>query len=141
MITVAAGFPTTINPMIQFGCIPVFVDVDIPTYNINVSLIEEAITPKTKAIMIAHALGNPFNLAVVTELAAKYNLWLVEDDCDSLGATYNGQKTGTFSDLATVSFYPAHHITMGEGGAVLVNNLKLLRPAVDRQHKVDISVT
>jgi CDP-6-deoxy-D-xylo-4-hexulose-3-dehydrase len=129
IITVAAGFPTTINPMIQFGCIPVFVDVDIPTYNINVSLIEEAITPKTKAIMIAHALGNPFNLAVVTELAAKYNLWLVEDDCDSLGATYNGQKTGTFGDLATVSFYPAHHITMGEGGAVLVNNLKLLRPA------------
>ena len=129
IITVAAGFPTTINPMIQFGCIPVFVDVDIPTYNINVSLIEEAITPKTKAIMIAHALGNPFNLAVVTELASKYNLWLIEDDCDSLGATYNGQKTGTFGDLATVSFYPAHHITMGEGGAVLVNNLKLLRPA------------
>jgi len=129
IITVAAGFPTTINPMIQFGCIPVFVDVDIPTYNINVSLIEEAISPKTKAIMIAHALGNPFNLAVITELAAKYNLWLVEDDCDSLGATYNGQKTGTFGDLATVSFYPAHHITMGEGGAVLVNNLKLLRPA------------
>ncbi len=129
IITVAAGFPTTINPMIQFGCVPVFVDVDIPTYNINVSLIEEAITHKTKAIMIAHALGNPFNLAVVTELAAKYNLWLVEDDCDSLGATYNGQKTGTFGDLATVSFYPAHHITMGEGGAVLVNNLKLLRPA------------
>ena len=129
IITVAAGFPTTINPMIQFGCIPVFVDVEIPTYNINVSLIEEAITPKTKAIMIAHALGNPFNLAVVTELAAKYKLWLVEDDCDSLGATYNGQKTGTFGDLATVSFYPAHHITMGEGGAVLVNNLTLLRPA------------
>jgi len=129
IITVAAGFPTTINPMIQFGCIPVFVDVDIPTYNINVTLIEEAITPKTKAIMIAHALGNPFNLAIVTELAAKYNLWLIEDDCDSLGATYNGQKTGTFGDLATVSFYPAHHITMGEGGAVLVNNLKLLRPA------------
>ena len=129
IITVAAGFPTTINPMIQFGCIPVFVDVDIPTYNINVTLIEEAITPKTKAIMIAHALGNPFNLAMVIELAAKYNLWLVEDDCDSLGATYNGQKTGTFGDLATVSFYPAHHITMGEGGAVLVNNLKLLRPA------------
>ena len=129
IITVAAGFPTTINPMIQFGCIPVFVDVDIPTYNINVSLIEEAITRKTKAIMIAHALGNPFNLAVVTELAAIYNLWLIEDECDSLGATYNGQKTGTFGDLATVSFYPAHHITMGEGGAVLVNNLKLLRPA------------
>jgi len=129
VITVAAGFPTTINPMIQFGCIPVFVDVDIPTYNINVNLLEEAISPKTKAIMIAHALGNPFNLAVVTAIAEKYNLWLIEDDCDSLGATYNGQKTGTFGDLATVSFYPAHHITMGEGGAVLVNNLKLLRPA------------
>jgi CDP-6-deoxy-D-xylo-4-hexulose-3-dehydrase len=91
--------------------------------------LEEAISPKTKAIMIAHALGNPFNLAVVTAIAEKYNLWLIEDDCDSLGATYNGQKTGTFGDLATVSFYPAHHITMGEGGAVLVNNLKLLRPA------------
>jgi CDP-6-deoxy-D-xylo-4-hexulose-3-dehydrase len=129
VITVAAGFPTTINPMIQFGCIPVFLDVDIPTYNINVDKLEEAITSKTKAIMIAHALGNPFNLGVVTEIAKKYNLWLIEDDCDSLGATYNGQKTGTFGDLATVSFYPAHHITMGEGGAVLVNNIKLLRPA------------
>ena len=129
VITVAAGFPTTINPMIQFGCVPVFVDVDIPTYNIKAELIEQAISPKTKAIMIAHALGNPFNLAVVTAIAQKYNLWLIEDDCDSLGATYNGQKTGTFGDLATVSFYPAHHITMGEGGAVLVNNIKLLRAA------------
>jgi CDP-6-deoxy-D-xylo-4-hexulose-3-dehydrase len=122
IITVAAGFPTTINPMIQFGCIPVFVDVDIPTYNIKVEDIEKAITPKTKAIMIAHALGNPFNLGVVMEIAKKYKLWVVEDDCDSLGATYNGKKTGTFGDLATLSFYPAHHITMGEGGAVLVNN-------------------
>jgi CDP-6-deoxy-D-xylo-4-hexulose-3-dehydrase len=129
VITVGAGFPTTINPMIQFGCIPVFLDVEIPTYNVDVTLIEEAITPKTKAIMLAHALGNPFNLDVITAIAAKYNLWLIEDDCDSLGATYNGQKTGTFGDLATVSFYPAHHITMGEGGAVLVNNIKLLRPA------------
>jgi CDP-6-deoxy-D-xylo-4-hexulose-3-dehydrase len=129
VITVAAGFPTTINPMIQFGCVPVFIDVDIPTYNIKAEEIEGAISPRTKAIMIAHALGNPFNLSVVTEIAKKYNLWLIEDDCDSLGATYNGQKTGTFGDLATVSFYPAHHITMGEGGAVLVNNLKLLRPA------------
>lgn len=129
VITVGAGFPTTINPMIQFGCIPVFLDVEIPTYNVDVTLIEEAITPKTKAIMLAHALGNPFNLDVITNIAAKYNLWLIEDDCDSLGATYNGQKTGTFGDLATVSFYPAHHITMGEGGAVLVNNIKLLRPA------------
>jgi CDP-6-deoxy-D-xylo-4-hexulose-3-dehydrase len=125
IITVAAGFPTTINPMIQFGCIPVFIDVDIPTYNIKVEDIESAITPKTKAIMIAHALGNPFNLSVVMAIAKKYNLWVVEDDCDSLGATYDGKKTGTFGDLATLSFYPAHHITMGEGGAVLVNNASL----------------
>ena len=125
IITVAAGFPTTINPMIQFGCIPVFIDVDIPTYNIKVEDIEKAITPKTKAIMLAHALGNPFNLSVVMTIAKKYNLWVVEDDCDSLGATYEGKKTGTFGDLATLSFYPAHHITMGEGGAVLVNNASL----------------
>jgi CDP-6-deoxy-D-xylo-4-hexulose-3-dehydrase len=130
VITVAAGFPTTVNPMIQFGCIPVFVDIDIPTYNIDVTKIEAAISPKTKAIMIAHALGNPFNINVVLEIAKKYNLWLIEDDCDSLGATYNGQKTGTFGDLATLSFYPAHHITMGEGGAVLVNNRKLQMPAL-----------
>ena len=129
VITVAAGFPTTINPMIQFGCVPVFLDIDIPTYNIDVTHLEKAISPKTKAIMIAHSLGNPFNLEAVKAIADKYNLWLIEDDCDSLGATYNGQKTGTFGDLATVSFYPAHHITMGEGGAVLVNNIKLLRPA------------
>ncbi len=127
VITVAAGFPTTVNPMIQFGCIPVFLDVDIPTYNIDVTKLEEAISPKTKAIMIAHALGNPFNIEAVMAITKKYNLWLIEDDCDSLGATYNGQKTGTFGDLATVSFYPAHHITMGEGGAVLVNNIQLLR--------------
>ena len=125
IITVAAGFPTTINPMIQFGCIPVFVDVDIPSYNIKVEDIEIAITSKTKAIMLAHALGNPFNLSVVMAIAKKYNLWVVEDDCDSLGATYDGKKTGTFGDLATLSFYPAHHITMGEGGAVLVNNASL----------------
>jgi CDP-6-deoxy-D-xylo-4-hexulose-3-dehydrase len=125
VITVAAGFPTTINPLIQFGCIPVFLDVDIPTYNIKVEDIEKAITPKTKAIMLAHALGNPFNLSVVMAIAKKYNLWVVEDDCDSLGATYEGKKTGTFGDLATLSFYPAHHITMGEGGAVLVNNATL----------------
>ena len=130
VITVAAGFPTTINPMIQFGCIPVFVDIDIPTYNIDVNLIEAAITSKTKAIMIAHALGNPFNLKVVKEIADKYNLWLIEDDCDSLGATYEGKKTGSFGDAATVSFYPAHHITMGEGGAVLINNRRLQMPAL-----------
>ncbi|KAB1064932.1 lipopolysaccharide biosynthesis protein RfbH [Salibacter halophilus] len=122
IITVAAGFPTTVNPLIQQGCKPVFLDVDIPTYNIDVSKLEDAVTDKTKAIMIAHTLGNPFNLSVVMEVAKKYNLWVIEDDCDSLGATYNGQKTGTFGDAATVSFYPAHHITMGEGGAVLINN-------------------
>ena len=130
VITVAAGFPTTINPLIQFGCIPVFVDIDIPTYNIDVNLIEAAISPKTKAIMIAHALGNPFDLKVVKEIAEKYKLWLIEDDCDSLGATYDGQKTGSFGDLATLSFYPAHHITMGEGGAVLINNRRLQMPAL-----------
>ena len=130
VITVAAGFPTTINPLIQFGCIPVFVDIDIPTYNIDASKIEAAISPKTKAIMIAHALGNPFNLRVVKEIADKYKLWLIEDDCDSLGATYDGKKTGSFGDAATLSFYPAHHITMGEGGAVLINNRRLQMPAL-----------
>ena len=130
VITVAAGFPTTINPLIQFGCIPVFVDIDIPTYNIDATKIEAAISSKTKAIMIAHALGNPFNLDVICALAKKYNLWLIEDDCDSLGATYNDKKTGSFGDLATLSFYPAHHITMGEGGAVLVNNRRLQTPAL-----------
>ena len=125
IITVAAGFPTTINPMIQFGCIPVFVDVEIPNYNIKALDIEKAISPKTKAIMIAHALGNPFDLKTVMDIAKKYNLWVIEDDCDSLGATYDGKNTGTFGDLATLSFYPAHHITMGEGGAVLVNNPNL----------------
>ncbi|MVT07437.1 lipopolysaccharide biosynthesis protein RfbH [Chitinophaga tropicalis] len=125
VITVAAGFPTTVNPIIQFGAIPVFVDVDIPTYNIKAELIEKAVSPKTKAIMIAHTLGNPYNLTEVMRVAKKYNLWVIEDDCDSLGATYQGRKTGTFGDLATVSFYPAHHITMGEGGAVLVNNASL----------------
>ncbi|MVM38069.1 lipopolysaccharide biosynthesis protein RfbH [Spirosoma sp. HMF3257] len=125
VITVAAGFPTTVNPIIQYGAIPVFVDVDIPTYNIKAQLIEQAISPKTKAIMIAHTLGNPFDLDTVMEVAKKYNLWVIEDDCDSLGATYRGRKTGTFGDLATVSFYPAHHITMGEGGAVLINNSRL----------------
>ena len=129
VITVAAGFPTTINPMIQYGCIPVFVDIEIPTYNIKASDIEAAISPKTKAIMIAHTLGNPFNLELVIEISKKYNLWLIEDDCDSLGATYKGKKTGSFGDLATLSFYPAHHITMGEGGAVLINNASLKKIA------------
>jgi CDP-6-deoxy-D-xylo-4-hexulose-3-dehydrase len=122
VITVAAGFPTTVNPIFQFGCIPVFIDIEIPTYNIDSSKIESAITSKTKAIMVAHTLGNPFNVEEVMRIAKKYNLWLIEDDCDSLGATYMGKKTGTFGDIATLSFYPAHHITMGEGGALLINN-------------------
>jgi CDP-4-dehydro-6-deoxyglucose reductase, E1 len=122
VITVAAGFPTTVNPIVQFGAIPVFIDVDIATHNVDASLIEAAVSPKTKAIMIAHSLGNPFDLDEVMRVAKKYNLWVVEDDCDSLGATYRGQKTGTFGDISTFSFYPAHHITMGEGGAVLINN-------------------
>lgn len=122
VITVAAGFPTTINPIIQFGAIPVFIDVDIKTHNLKSNMLEEAISPKTKAIMIAHSLGNPFDLDEVMRVARKYNLWVVEDDCDSLGATYRGQKTGTFGDVSTFSFYPAHHITMGEGGAVIINN-------------------
>ena len=125
VITVAAGFPTTINPIVQFGAIPVFVDVKIPTYNIDETLIEEAISPKTKAIMIAHTLGNPFNLRAVKSICEKKNLWLIEDSCDALGSTYEGKMVGTFGDIATLSFYPAHHITMGEGGAVFTNSLKL----------------
>jgi CDP-6-deoxy-D-xylo-4-hexulose-3-dehydrase len=125
VIGVAAGFPTTVNPIVQFGAIPVFVDVDITTHNVNADLIEAAITPKTKAIMLAHALGNPFNLGKVTELCKKYNLWLIEDTCDALGAEYNGQKCGTFGDIGTLSFYPAHHMTMGEGGAVFMNSPEL----------------
>ena len=125
VIGVAAGFPTTVNPILQFGAVPVFVDVDLATHNIDASRIEAAISPKTKAIMLAHSLGNPFNLDVVTALCKKYDLWLVEDCCDALGATYNGQLVGTFGDIATLSFYPAHHITMGEGGAVFTNNAEL----------------
>jgi CDP-6-deoxy-D-xylo-4-hexulose-3-dehydrase len=125
VIGVAAGFPTTVNPIVQFGAVPVFVDVDIHTHNVNADLIEAAITPKTKAIMLAHALGNPFNLEKVTTICKKYNLWLVEDTCDALGAEYNGQKVGTFGDIGTLSFYPAHHMTMGEGGAVFMNSLEL----------------
>jgi CDP-6-deoxy-D-xylo-4-hexulose-3-dehydrase len=127
VISVAAGFPTTVNPILQYGCIPVFVDVDIPTYNIDITKIEAAITSKTKAIMLAHTLGNPYNLEKITEIAKKYNLWLIEDSCDALGSTYNGQKVGTFGDIGTLSFYPAHHITMGEGGAVFTNNDLLRR--------------
>ena len=126
VIGVAAGFPTTVNPIVQFGAVPVFVDVDLKTHNINADLIEDAISPKTKAIMLAHTLGNPFNLKKVRELCDKYNLWLVEDCCDALGAEYNGQHVGTFGDISTCSFYPAHHITMGEGGAVFTNNSELV---------------
>lgn len=125
VITVAAGFPTTVNPMLLYNMVPVFVDVDIPTYNIEPSKIEAAISDKTKAIMIAHTLGNPFNLDEVMRVAKKNNLWVIEDCCDALGTTYNGQMVGTFGDISTVSFYPAHHITMGEGGAVFTNNGKL----------------
>lgn len=125
VIGVAAGFPTTVNPIIQFGAVPVFVDVDKLTHNIDAEKIEAAISPKTKAIMLAHSLGNAFNLDVVVALCKKYNLWLVEDCCDALGTTYRGQMVGTFGDIATLSFYPAHHITMGEGGAVFTNHDEL----------------
>ena len=129
VISVAAGFPTTVNPIIQFGAIPVFIDVKIPTYNIDEHIVEEAITKKTKAIMLAHTLGNPFNVKRIKEICNKYNLWLIEDSCDALGTKYNGQNVGTFGDLATLSFYPAHHITMGEGGAIFTNSKKLERIA------------
>jgi CDP-6-deoxy-D-xylo-4-hexulose-3-dehydrase len=129
VITVAAGFPTTVNPIIQFGAIPVFVDVKIPTYNVNEDLVESAITKKTKAIMLAHTLGNPFNVKRIKEICEKHSLWLIEDSCDALGSKFNNQYVGTFGDLATLSFYPAHHITMGEGGAVFTNSKKLERIA------------
>ena len=129
VITVAASFLTTINPIIQFGAIPVFIDIKLPTYNINETLVEQAITKKTKAIMIAHTLGNPFNVKKIKEICDKYNLWLVEDTCDALGTKFNNQFVGTFGDIATLSFYPAHHITMGEGGAVFTNSIKLRRIA------------
>ncbi len=129
VIGVAAGFPTTVNPIIQFGAIPVFVDVEIGTYNIDASKIEAAITPKTKAIMLAHTLGNPYDLETVSAICKKHKLWLIEDCCDALGSTYNGKHVGTFGDIGTVSFYPAHHITMGEGGAVFTNSGALARVA------------
>lgn len=129
VVGVAAGFPTTVNPILQFGAIPVFVDVELGTYNIDTKLLEEAISPKTKAIMLAHTLGNPYNLSVVTALCQKYNLWLIEDCCDALGSTYQNKMVGTFGDIGTLSFYPAHHITMGEGGAVFTNNYELMQIA------------
>lgn len=128
VITVAAAFPTTVNPMVQFGAVPVFVDIDLPTFNVDVSRLEEAVSEKTKAVMIAHTLGNPYNLDAVTAFCKEHKLWLIEDCCDAVGSTYRGQQVGSFGDLATVSFYPAHHITMGEGGCVITNKgqLKLL---------------
>lgn len=125
VITVAASFPTTVNPWLLYGVVPVFVDVDIPTYNIDVSKIEAAISPKTKAIMVAHTLGNPFDVEAIAAIARKRDLWLIEDCCDALGARFSGKHVGTFGDLATLSFYPAHHITMGEGGAVFTSDSRL----------------
>lgn len=127
VITVAAGFPTTVAPIIQNGLIPVFVDVDINTHNILADQIEAALTDKTKAIFVAHTLGNPFNLSQIKELCQKRNLWLIEDNCDALGAKFNGKFTGTFGHIGTFSFYPAHHITMGEGGAVITDDTQLYR--------------
>jgi len=125
VITIAAGFPTTITPIIQNKLIPVFVDVELGTYNIDIVQLEKAISDKTKAVFIAHTLGNPFNISKVLEIAKKYNLWFVEDNCDALGSRYKGKYTGTFGDISTFSFYPAHHITMGEGGAVLTDDPEL----------------
>jgi len=125
VITVAAGFPTTVNAIVQNRLIPVFLDVQVPTYNVDVSQLEEALSPKTRAIILAHTLGNPFDLKTISEFAEKHSLWLVEDCCDALGAKFNGQMVGTFGQLATASFYPAHHITMGEGGAVLTRSSEL----------------
>ncbi len=122
VITVAAGFPTTVNPILQNGLVPVFVDVTLPTYNVDVDQLEYAISPRTGAIILAHTLGNPFDLTAVREFANKYDLWLIEDCCDAIGSTYNGNNVGTFGDLATLSFYPAHQITTGEGGAVTADS-------------------
>jgi CDP-6-deoxy-D-xylo-4-hexulose-3-dehydrase len=129
VITVAAGFPTTVNPIIQNGCIPVFIDVEPETHQVDVALLEKALGPKTSAIMIAHTLGNPFNVKEVKAFCDKHNLWLVEDCCDAVGARHHGKMVGTFGDIATVSFYPAHHMTMGEGGAVLMSDPKLKKVA------------
>jgi CDP-6-deoxy-D-xylo-4-hexulose-3-dehydrase len=129
VITVAASFPTTVNPILQYGAIPVFLDVTIPHYEVDVTYLEKALSHKTKAVVIAHTMGNVFNLDAVTAFCEKHDLWLMEDCCDALGATYNGKHVGTFGDIATLSFYPAHHITMGEGGAVFTSNSKLKKIA------------
>jgi CDP-6-deoxy-D-xylo-4-hexulose-3-dehydrase len=130
VITLAAGFPTTVNPIIQNGLVPVFVDVHVPTFNVDISQLDAAVSERSRAVIFAHTLGNPFDLDAVCAFAKKYNLWLIEDCCDALGSTYRGLNVGTFGDLATVSFYPAHHITMGEGGCVLTNQ-PLLRTLVE----------
>ena len=130
VITIASGFPTTINPIIQNQLVPVFVDVTLPTYNVDVTQLEAARSPRTRAVMLAHTLGNPFDLDAVTAFCRQHKLWLIEDCCDAVGSTYRGRKVGTFGDLATVSFYPAHHLTMGEGGAVLTNT-PLLKTLVE----------
>ncbi|MDK2977667.1 MAG: CDP-4-dehydro-6-deoxyglucose reductase [Bacteroidales bacterium] len=125
VISVAAGFPATVTPIIQYGLIPVFIDVHIPTYNIDVDMMRRAITDKTRCIFIAHTLGNPFNIDAVMDLARKYDLWVIEDNCDAFGSEYKGKKTGSFAHLSTISFYPAHHITTGEGGAICTNDPQL----------------
>ena len=130
VITIATGFPTTLNPILQNQLIPVFVDVTLPTYNVGVTQLDAAYSPRTRAVMLAHTLGNPFNLDAVTAFCRQHQLWLIEDCCDAVGSTYHGRKVGTFGDLATVSFYPAHHLTMGEGGAVLTNT-PLLKTLVE----------
>ncbi|MBP1641190.1 MAG: Lipopolysaccharide biosynthesis protein rfbH [Bacteroidetes bacterium] len=127
VIAVAAGFPATVTPIIQYGLIPVYVDVDIPTYNINVAQLEKAISPKTRCIFLAHTLGNPYNLDAIMEVAQKHDLWVIEDNCDAFGSKYKGKYTGTFGHISTISFYPAHHITTGEGGAICTNDPKLAK--------------
>jgi CDP-6-deoxy-D-xylo-4-hexulose-3-dehydrase len=130
VITLAAGFPTTVNPIVQNNLVPVFIDVTVPTYNVDATQLEAALSPRTRALFLAHTLGNPFDLDAVKAFAARHDLWLIEDICDAVGATYRGRKVGTFGDLATTSFYPAHHITMGEGGSVLMEQ-PLLRTLVE----------
>ncbi len=125
VISVAAGFPATVTPIIQYGLVPVFVDVELPSYNIDIEMMYKAVTPKTRCIFIAHTLGNPFDIDAVIQLAKEHDLWVIEDNCDAFGSTYKGNKTGTFGHLSTISFYPAHHITTGEGGAICTNDPQL----------------
>nr|MCR4737425.1 lipopolysaccharide biosynthesis protein RfbH [Bacteroidales bacterium] len=127
VISVAAGFPATVTPIIQNGLVPVFVDLSIPTYNIDVEMLKKAITPKVKCIFLAHTLGNPFDIDAIMEIAKEHDLWVVEDNCDAFGSEYKGRKTGTFGHISTISFYPAHHITTGEGGAICTNDPQLAR--------------